>query len=315
MCAAPAAGARPWKKNSRASPPSKPLQAPARYPLDPPHHREDRNRTRHPRHPGLSQDRRPHPQGPRRAGCASTTSASRQAPAHRDQQFQCRAARPIRPTRPADRQHRYQKARTNRQLQAKAPLGNDLHKPSTTTTSAPSRRHRHPLRRLRPERQSRLRRHLPRHRCGQWWQRDGLERYRDASDCWCSPTPAANAPHPLLQVCTPDAPATRTTSRSPRHYPIGASKWNPIDHRLFSEISKNWAGHPLRSYQTILNHIRTTTTDTGLCVTAQLVAPKGVKISDAQFASIALQPHQVQPAQLHHLDERQNRHFTILRSA
>ena len=55
---------------------------------------------------------------------------------------------------------------------------------------------------------------------------------------------------------------------------------------------------PLRSYQTILNHIRTTTTDTGLCVTAQLVDqeyPKGVKISDAQFASIALQPHQVQP--------------------
>ena len=82
------------------------------------------------------------------------------------------------------------------------------------------------------------------------------------------------------------------------HYPSGASKWNPIDHRLFSEISKNWAGHPLRSYQTILNHIRTTTTDTGLCVTAQLVDqeyPKGVKISDAQFASIALEPHQVQP--------------------
>ena len=73
------------------------------------------------------------------------------------------------------------------------------------------------------------------------------------------------------------------------HYPSGASKWNPIDHRLFSEISKNWAGHPLRCYRPILNHIRTTTTDTGLCVTAQLVDqeyPNGVKISDAQFASI-----------------------------
>ena len=82
------------------------------------------------------------------------------------------------------------------------------------------------------------------------------------------------------------------------HYPSGASKWNPIDHRLFSEISKNWAGHPLRSYQTILNHIRTTTTDTGLCVTAELVDqeyPRGVKMSDAQFASIALEHHQVQP--------------------
>ena len=71
------------------------------------------------------------------------------------------------------------------------------------------------------------------------------------------------------------------------HYPSGASKWNPIDHRLFSEISKNWAGHPLRCYQTILN---------GHGVTAQLVDqeyPKGVKISDNQFDSIALERHQL----------------------
>ena len=62
--------------------------------------------------------------------------------------------------------------------------------------------------------------------------------------------------------------------------PAVASKWNPIDHRLFSEISKNWAGHPLRSYQTILNHIRTTTTEAGLRVHAQLVEqeyPRGVQ--------------------------------------
>ena len=82
------------------------------------------------------------------------------------------------------------------------------------------------------------------------------------------------------------------------HYPAGASKWNPIDHRLFSEISKNWAGVPLRDYATILNHIHTTTTDTGLSVVAQLVEqeyPTGVRIADAEFASIALQPHQTQP--------------------
>ncbi|MCH7566006.1 MAG: hypothetical protein IH968_19535 [Gemmatimonadetes bacterium] len=78
----------------------------------------------------------------------------------------------------------------------------------------------------------------------------------------------------------------------------GASKWNPIDHRLFSEISKNWAGQPLRSYETILNHIRTTTTKTGLRVSAHLIDreyPKGVKISDAQFATIALERHETQP--------------------
>lgn len=52
------------------------------------------------------------------------------------------------------------------------------------------------------------------------------------------------------------------------HYPPGASKWNPIEHRLFSEISKNWAGVPLRDYKTIKNFITTTTTNSGLKVTA-----------------------------------------------
>lgn len=55
------------------------------------------------------------------------------------------------------------------------------------------------------------------------------------------------------------------------HYPKGASKWNPIEHRLFSEISKNWAGKPLYTFQTVLNYIRGTTTSTGLSVKAFLV--------------------------------------------
>jgi hypothetical protein len=54
------------------------------------------------------------------------------------------------------------------------------------------------------------------------------------------------------------------------HYPAGASKWNPIEHRLFSEISKNWAGVPLINLQTALKYIRTTKTETGLKVTATL---------------------------------------------
>ena len=95
---------------------------------------------------------------------------------------------------------------------------------------------------------------------------------------------------------------SRPASLTPRltitvcHYPAGASKWNPIDHRLFSEISKNWAGQPLRS-ETILNYLRTTTTEAGL-LHAQLVEqeyPRGVNITDAEFAAIAFEPHQVQP--------------------
>ncbi len=75
------------------------------------------------------------------------------------------------------------------------------------------------------------------------------------------------------------------------HYPSGTSKWNPIEHRLFSEVSKNWAGRPLDSYQTILNYLRTTTTTTGLRVTAHLVKKtykKGIKISNAQMRQLEI---------------------------
>ncbi len=82
------------------------------------------------------------------------------------------------------------------------------------------------------------------------------------------------------------------------HYPSGASKWNPIEHRLFSEISKNWSGRPLDSYETILNHIRTTRTSTGLSVRAHLVRKqytKGVTIDDAQMRQLALEKHEPLP--------------------
>lgn len=81
------------------------------------------------------------------------------------------------------------------------------------------------------------------------------------------------------------------------HYPPGCSKWNPIDHRLFSEISKNWQGRPLDSYQTILNYISTTTTATGLKVGACLNTShytKGKRISDREMAALALKPHNIQ---------------------
>ncbi len=82
------------------------------------------------------------------------------------------------------------------------------------------------------------------------------------------------------------------------HYPAGASKWNPIEHRLFSEISKNWAGKPLESYETALKYIRTTKTSTGLSVTAQLnkkIYPKGESISKEDMEQLALSRHSVLP--------------------
>lgn len=82
------------------------------------------------------------------------------------------------------------------------------------------------------------------------------------------------------------------------HYPPGKSKYNPIEHRLFSEISKNWAGMPLIDYETMLNYIATTQTTKGLKVNAYFVGKQyetGRKISDNEFESINLHKHEVLP--------------------
>ena len=78
------------------------------------------------------------------------------------------------------------------------------------------------------------------------------------------------------------------------HLPPGTSKWNKIEHRLFSFITINWRGKPLRSYRTIVQLIAAITTDTGLKVRAELDEnkyPKGVKVSDAQLAAVNLSRH------------------------
>jgi len=78
------------------------------------------------------------------------------------------------------------------------------------------------------------------------------------------------------------------------HFPPGASKWNPIEHRLFSEISKNWQGTPLKSFETVLKYLRTTKTTTGLTVRARLVTKqykKGKSVSENDFEKINISPH------------------------
>jgi DDE family transposase len=82
------------------------------------------------------------------------------------------------------------------------------------------------------------------------------------------------------------------------HLPTGASKWNPVEHRLFSQISTNWAGQPLVSYETALKFIRTTKTDTGLRVRAYLdktFYQTKLKLSAEQKARINLHPRRVLP--------------------
>lgn len=82
------------------------------------------------------------------------------------------------------------------------------------------------------------------------------------------------------------------------HYPTGASKWNPIEHRLFSFISLNWAGYPLRSLDRMLSLIRGTKTEGGLTVGAVLNKKKyrtKIKISDEEMRSLNIQHHTTCP--------------------
>jgi len=82
------------------------------------------------------------------------------------------------------------------------------------------------------------------------------------------------------------------------HYPPGASKWNPIEHRLFSEISKNWQGKPLLTVGTMLNCIRSTRTGSGLHVEAHLMRKryaKGERVSDKQFNRVPLDRDETLP--------------------
>jgi hypothetical protein len=83
------------------------------------------------------------------------------------------------------------------------------------------------------------------------------------------------------------------------HYPPGTSKWNKIEHRLFSFISLNWRGEPLINYETIINLIGGTKTRTGLKVKAVLDTNEyetGIKVTDEQLEEIQIRRHKVHPA-------------------
>lgn len=82
------------------------------------------------------------------------------------------------------------------------------------------------------------------------------------------------------------------------HYPAGASKWNPIEHRLFGPISINWAGKPLRTFELLLAYVRGTVTKTGLEVKATLVEAAyqtGIQVAKSAIASLRLEMHTVCP--------------------
>ena len=78
------------------------------------------------------------------------------------------------------------------------------------------------------------------------------------------------------------------------HYPPGTSKWNKIEHRLFSFVSMNWKGRPLVSYEAVVNLIGSTTTRSGLKVKATLDKRQyktGRKVADREMQALQLKPH------------------------
>ncbi|MDI6810060.1 MAG: ISAzo13 family transposase, partial [Candidatus Eisenbacteria bacterium] len=121
-----------------------------------------------------------------------------------------------------------------------------------------------------------------------WWRLVGKRYYRDAKE-WliCADGGGSNGSrnrawkwHLHRLVDDIGKPATVC------HYPPGTSKWNKIEHRLFSFISLTWKGQPLVSYETVVNLIGNTTTNTGLKVKATLDSSqyeKGVKVSDEEM--------------------------------
>ena len=135
----------------------------------------------------------------------------------------------------------------------------------------------------------------------QWWSRAGRKRYSQTdrllilADCGGSNGSRTRAWKYELQTRFCDRFGLTVTVC---HYPPGTSKWNPIEHRLFSEISKNWAGQPPENYETILKYLRTTKTEAGLVVNATLLDgdyPTGIKISRQQMESVNLRLQKVLP--------------------
>lgn len=145
-----------------------------------------------------------------------------------------------------------------------------------------------------------------------WWRDSGRRNYSDASqllilaDSGGSNGARVRAWKYALQEQVADCFGLEVTVC---HYPTGASKWNPIEHRLFSEISKHWAGQPLDSYDTIVRLIRETQTQTGLQVKSRLITKHfetGRKISTEQMSQICLVKHKVLPQWNYTLRPREN---------
>ena len=129
-----------------------------------------------------------------------------------------------------------------------------------------------------------------------WWNQMGTVRYPKAKRLMVSADAGGSNGyrHRLWKVELAKFAAETGLTISVCHFPPGTSKWNKIEHRLFSFITINWRGQPLTDYRTVVELIGATTTRTGLTVQAVWddgVYDKGIKVTDQELAAVPMRPH------------------------
>jgi Rhodopirellula transposase DDE domain len=129
-----------------------------------------------------------------------------------------------------------------------------------------------------------------------WWEQVGRAAYADADRLLVTADAGGSNGYRLRLWKTELAQFAAETGLAVTvcHFPPGTSKWNKIEHRLFSQISANWRGRPLVSHEVVVELIGATRTRSGLRVQAELDAaryPLGVKVSDRELAAVPLKRH------------------------
>jgi len=128
---------------------------------------------------------------------------------------------------------------------------------------------------------------------GRWWQKWGRNVIPEPENCWSLLTGGGSngSRCRLWKVALQDLATRLGFPVHVRHFPPGTSKWNKIEHRMFSHITQNWRGRPLVSHEVIINLIANTRTQTGLRIRAELDPgkyPTGIKVTDAQLNALNL---------------------------
>ena len=133
-----------------------------------------------------------------------------------------------------------------------------------------------------------------------WWQTMGVQRYPNAKRLLITADAGGSNGYRnrLWKVELAKLAAETGLAITVCHYPPGTSKWNKVEHRMFSFITINWRGKPLTSYRTIVELAAGTTTETGLRICAeweQRSYPTGIKVTDNELAAVPLTSHDWHP--------------------